>query len=238
MALLKSGAGVSIPANVDTAVVALAADFDSSERTTVVLETKIAASKLAALAKGYSKAVKKLTHNKVIYYRIDDVVEAVILRGHLVLTNKGRAASLIDLAKAPNSKRLTTNKKVMALVKAVDTRKDLWMVFALPRKVRSNLGRSVPGGDSITSASASVDVQSGMVAKIRIGTNKASTATAMVAAFALGKGAMAEHAKVRSLGLSAAVKAVVATRVGNNVDIALRMTTAELEKLGRLLGSI
>jgi hypothetical protein len=239
LALIKSGAGFGVPGSVDTVVIGLAADFDRSAHITVVLEGAIDANKVDALVASYPKAVKRLVHNRVRYYRIDGLIDAVILRRSLVLTNKGRAKALIDLARARGvAGKLTGNRSMMAMIAATDTGKHAWGVFAFPSSVRASLAKALPAGKTLTGVSVSLDAPRGLSAKLRIMTSSATMAQTVVAAAMLGKSTLADRKKLRALGLSAVVRSSNVTRRGNDVDLAVRLDAKQLKQLVALLSSI
>ncbi len=208
-------------------------DMDKVKNVLIVIEGRLPKDKLATIPD-----VKKSTYSGVTIYAHDDT-EAAFIGDRLFFAKKGAMKSTIDIALNKGKgkgKNVALSKKAKALrdaITATDTSADLWATVLVPAKNQKEMKSQ---GMVAKTVSAGFNFSADLAIALKLGTDSADSAAKAVAMI---QGQLPQAvAGLSQVGLSKAAKSLSATQSGAFVDIAVKMTEAELMSLVTLAKSM
>jgi hypothetical protein len=232
---LKAQTGFDVRKHVNTLVIGFDKDFDKNQKTVVMVEGKFNIKRMLAFAKKEKANVVAKSHAGVSFWEVDGDTEFASVKNFMVITKKGGMSGMIDVhkGKAANASK---NGELMRMIKGADTSKDLWFVGVLPQSLRSQ-AKGMLGGNTVDGLTASIDIRKGLAAKLRIIASSAAGAQALSGLMQAGLAQGASDPSVQAMGLGAAMKKISISSKANNVDVAISLTKAELDKITGILKS-
>lgn len=233
--MLKAQTGFDVRKHVNTLVVGFDKNFDKNEKVVVLVEGKFNVKKMLAFAKKQKANVVSKSHAGITYWEVDGETEIASAGKLMFITKKGGMTGLLDAhkGKAANASK---NGELMRMMKGADTSKDLWFVGVLPQSLRSQ-AKGMLGGNTVDGLTASVDIKTGLIAKLRIIASSASAAQALSGLMQAGLMQGAGDPTVQAMGLGDAMKKISIKSKANNVDVGIDLSKAELEKLTNIIKS-
>lgn len=233
--MLKAQADFDIRKHVKTLTVGFAKDFDKTEETVILVEGIFNPKKFVNFAKASATSVVEKKHAGVKYWQINNESEMALLKNFMVITKKGAMQGVINVhkGKAANAKR---NAQLMKMMKGTDTSKDAWFVGVLPDTLR-NQAKGMLGGATVDGVAASVDIKAGLDAKLRVVASTAAAAQALSGLMTMGVKQGANDPSVQAMGLGPALNKVTIKSKANNVDVGIKLSKPELDKIKNILKS-
>src|SRR5690606_23021052 len=164
--MLKEATGFDPEKDIKSIVLAVPPDVEKSENFLMIVKGKFDEKKFVAFAEKEAKdGWKAQEHQGVTWYEIENEGGLAFVGDYVIVGTKGSLKAAVDTHKG-KADSVKKNKSVNALVKAVDTKNDIWMAISLPDSIRKEMGKQNPMAGDITDAHASLDFGSGM--KVRI----------------------------------------------------------------------
>ncbi len=236
LAEMKSKFGVDAEKDLERLTIMFPAKSKTGEALMVINTKTPYKTVLAGLQKeqadlGNKKGMAEKSHAGTTYH-VADGVGIAQLGGRLVVGDEG----LLKKALAGKGKTgLNGNKGMMTLIdKAAKGGGQLWFAAQLPDAVKKDMAAQNPEMKDIQTVQGSLDLAKGLKLRLDLGANKAAAAK-MVAKFneqiAKAKKEQAGNPMAGAMGLGAIIDGVKAKAVGDNVEVALDLSEAQVNQL-------
>lgn len=145
------------------------------------------------------------------------------------------AADLVDKAIAAKSGKNVTSGKLGALIKRFAGTKGGFAVFAASKKAKDKLAKEMADLGTVEAGGMSFDAASGLVVKAVATFATPKAAAGVVEGIKGGVKDAASDPEMKELGISAMAQKLTTKADGKNVELGLKLETAEVKKLIELL---
>ncbi len=231
--LLKAATGFDAEKDISSIVIAVPPDVEKTENFLVIAKAKVDEAKVMAYAKKEGGEFKEMSHEGVTWYEIDNEGGIAFMGPHIVL---GTTAALkAAIATKKGSMKNASKGSVGPMLKAVDTKADVWFAMAIPEILRKQMGAADPMAGEIQSAHASMDLATGLALKITVNATTAEIANQLVEVGNAGLQGVGADPSMKQMGLDAALTKLVLKADGKAIKVGLNLTKAELAKIEQAL---
>lgn len=225
---LRKSMGLDWKRDVDTVILGMDATGSGAAQIVMLIEGKIDQQKLAAAAQK-EPGFRGVVHRGLPYYQIGRA-DVAFIDGYWVTARRGAMTRIIDASRS-RSGSVRGNQALMDLLQSVNMGTDLWAVMVVPNRTRQEIAGET-GSWTMQAVTASVDLRKRVRARVRLGLSSRDGVIA-VGEWLRSKGP--DHATIRAMGLSGAVRGISVSRRESNLDLAVTIPEADMAKLERYL---
>ncbi len=222
-------AGLDVRRDIKTIVVGMADDFDTSEDMVMVLEGRFDKSKIVALAEKESSSFATRKHRGVTFYELDGETAFGFVGRYAIAAPIRTMPKIIDVHTRKASSSIK-NRPLMGLIKAGDTKKDMWVVFVIPRKLRGEISKET-GGHSVEAFMTSMDLKRGMSLQMRLDVSTREGASAIATLMRKTAQDAAKDPNMAALGVAEALRKTAIRQRGKRIDLGFQLSKGELAKV-------
>jgi hypothetical protein len=235
LAKLKKELGVDVERDVHGLTISLPVLGADAKQVLFQLDAKIDEKKLLASARKANKLTEEKYGGQVLY-KGSDGNSMTMMGGRIVVGSHALVKKSVDAQKGKSP--LSKDKKMMALVKATDTKKHLWMAVRVDDATRKQLGAQNPAMGKLESVTVSLGLAGGLQFDANLAGNDAKTTAASVDMLNKQIKMQLQNPMLAAMGVAPVFQKLKAAAKGKDAVLSLRLTDAEVARIKQTVSSM
>ena len=232
--MLKGKAGFDIEKHLQTVVISIPPDVETSQNFLIIAEGTFDEAKILSAMTDSGAKLTKEKHASGADYHVIDGEGAVSFAGNTAIFGTKKMVSNALDAKKGTKDNISLHPEMNKLTQNVNKTQDIWVAFNIPASLKAQMGAN-PMINDLKTVTASIDIKSGFGLAINLDTASDKTAGTLAQMMQAQVKAFAGAPEMKKMNFDVALQQLKVNANKTAVEITLNLGAAEFAKVQKAI---